>query len=567
MWTQSSSPVQRPDMYKPLSDEVILAQQKSVYDRADQEAKKIGSTYNSLFGISTYGKDAEVLAQMQNEFKQQVGELSKQGLASPEANSRINQLITQYSSSPDVLNIHKRKAKFDEWGQQLKDFEEKGKFVPAWKMKQYNDAQGYYSGDKYYTDKQFTGNLTPGFDWDKHNKELIATTPEIEQLKKSGVNNDLYKGKTYDALHGKFYEGLNQPGALDDLRQHFEYDYGDEDYATHDQQNAAEQVNKLNNIIQTSNDPILVNQAKADLEYWSDFSGSVNPETSKEDAFQRYIKSNADDFARTNTNYALKESKMSDANKMYQEHSLRQQEDLYKLQLKTGILPEKGESQSVYIGRLAKAAQDQDLQIAQAKSDIIEQRQKDVAENANKLKIDYVTSTGIKSVSMKGAGEMQVGEQTIKKTTLLNSLGNTTTIKDLLESNPSKFGLNCATCSGSIDPNTLKETPDGKGYTYQNDSYGDDDVRYITKDALKAYILDNTVEVDLNNGAILSSESGEEQPQETKKQESETTQTDYKWSGEVPKGNVKVKSKTGEIGYIPESQLQDAIKEGYTKAE
>jgi hypothetical protein len=316
----------------------------------EQKHQNLQGQYNNLFAIKTYGKDAEVLGQMQQEFQQQVGELSKQGLSSPEAQSKINQLISSYSTNPDVMNIHKRKAKFDEWNSQLQDYQEKGKFVPAWKMKQYNDAQNYYSGSDYYTNKQFTGNLTPGFDWDKHNKELIASTPEIEQLKKSGVNNNLYKGKTYNALQGKFYEGLQQPGALDDLREHFEYDYGNEDYASHDQQLAIQQVNKLNNIIATSSDPILVNQAKSDLDYWSDFSGSVNPQTSKEEAFQRYIKANSEDFARTNTNYALKESKMSDASKMYQEHEYRQQEKLYEHQLDQQYSKEANETLSLVQG-------------------------------------------------------------------------------------------------------------------------------------------------------------------------------------------------------------------------
>lgn len=271
-------------------------------------------------------QDAQVLNQRKQEFQNAVKGLNLSNLNNPQTVSQLNQLITKFSTDPDILGIAQRANKLNKDLKDIKDLEEKGKFVPAWKMKSVLDANEYANSGQYLRDKRFNGQIRAGFDWDKHNKDLISSTPEIEILKKSGGNNDLYKGKTYNALQGKFYEGLNQPGALDDLREQFEYSYGNEDYASHDQQTAIQQVNKLQNIIATSNDPILKQQAINDLEYWKDFSTTVNPQVSKEDAFQRYIRANAEDFARTNTNYALKESKMSDANKMYQEHQYRQLE-------------------------------------------------------------------------------------------------------------------------------------------------------------------------------------------------------------------------------------------------
>jgi hypothetical protein len=196
MWTQSSSPVQRPDMYKPLSDEVILAQQKSVYDRADQEAKKIGSTYNSLFGISTYGKDAEVLAQMQEQFKQQVGELSKQGLASPEVNSRINQLITQYSSSPDVLAIHQRKAFYDSENEEKQKAEEKG--LPFF-SKDFKKLGEYYSGDKYYR-KPENFSLSKGFIGVNLAKDRAAALKDVPTEQYIGADGRYHKRFNQNAL-------------------------------------------------------------------------------------------------------------------------------------------------------------------------------------------------------------------------------------------------------------------------------------------------------------------------------------------------------------------------------
>lgn len=426
-----SRPVTPVDQYLPISDEILARGAMETYNKAGQLGQKLAAYNSNLFNITTYGKDAEVLQNYENQFNQQVAELSKGDITSPQALSKFNSLVSNFSNSPDILGIHKRKVKFDEWNKQLQDYQEKGKFVPAWKMKQYNDAQDYYSGDKYYTDKQFTGNLTPGFDWDKHNKDLVTSTPEIEQLKKSGANNDLYKGKTYNALQGKFYEGLNQPGALDDLRQHFEYDYGNTDYATYDQQNAIEQVNKLNSIIQTSNDPILVNQAKADLDYWDDFATTVNPNTSKEEAFQRYVRSNAEDFARTNTNYALKESKMSDANKMYQEHQYRMQERSLEfspeaLAAKTELAENKLEMQKQMLQQKLEFQQkslDAKIQAEASKTEL--QLKKLQAEiDAKKQKAESATSTKKEDFSPVSIGEI--------RTKFNNSQETAKKIKDIL---------------------------------------------------------------------------------------------------------------------------------------
>ena len=295
-----------------------LLRQGNMYKEeiARQNLLNLSESFQALASTPAYGKDAEKLQEKMQELKSQISGLNLSDVSDYNTMGQIKGVINQFSNDKDILGIGQRGTKYNEWEKQIKDYQEKGKFVPAWKLKAYNDAQNYYNGKDFISDKRFSGTITPGFDWDKHNKTLVEETPEYHQLKKVGGNNDLYQGKTYESLLGKFYEGLKQPGAYDDLNAQFEHFYGNEDYAKQDQQTALQQVNRLQGIIQNSNNPILIEKAKRDLDYWDDFANTVNPNTSKEDAFERFIKSNAEDFARTNTNYALKESKMSDATKL-----------------------------------------------------------------------------------------------------------------------------------------------------------------------------------------------------------------------------------------------------------
>jgi len=228
-FTQFSQPIARPDMYKPLSDELILAGAKANYEHGEQAAKKIGATYNSLFGISTYGKDSEVLSQMQQEFQQQVGELSKQGLSSPEANAKINQLITQYSSSKDVLGIHQRKAAYDSELEAKKEAESKNQQYISPIIEQ---AEKYYSGDKYYSDTKFnqSGWVDPNIE--KMKREGLK---DLQKVKKTTLKNGVYvTTEEYDPEQlSSLYQGIySSPLVQKTMNHSFDNKYKDVDFAT-----------------------------------------------------------------------------------------------------------------------------------------------------------------------------------------------------------------------------------------------------------------------------------------------------------------------------------------------
>lgn len=535
-FTQFSQPVQRPDMYKPLSDEVILAQSKARYDRADQEAQKIGSTYNSLFGISTYGKDAEVLSQMQEQFKQQVGELSKQGLANPEVNSRINQLITQYSSDPDVLSVHKRKASLDQELTAKKEAEAKGNQYLCPICEQ---ADEYYASGKYVRDKTFnqTGWLDPNVE--KLKREGLK---DVQKIKRQEYKNGIWhEWEEYDPEQlSSLYQGIySNPNVQKTMDYSFEKKYKSYDFATEGVkklQSSLDQYTLLKNnaweVMQknphTSAKYIQAQQdmTEADERITKYSSLLQNPgnlgENLKTQIKQDELNSLINEDikgAQFQSEVSVKDDQIYLANQKYAQDK---QMELYKALLPSalalGTTPEaifsgKAKRDDGTIITTADAIQkthEMESEEAKAKSDVIQQRQIAIDENRQENRIEYLDASGkAKTIKAKSLGKVSLGGEEFDRNTLINSISSDKqTVQTILQSNPSKFGLDCATCSNKIDGNSLVDK--GDYYEYQeDDNLGYETTHKVSKKALKAYILNpEETQIDLETGDI--SGGGEE---------------------------------------------------------
>ncbi len=112
-YNQFSQAVQPADLYKPIDTNILAMGAKENYERAGKLAQNASLAEKNMFGVQTFGKDAEVLDELHRDFSSKIAELSKEGLDKPETLSRINTLISQYSSNPDVQAIHKRKTFYD----------------------------------------------------------------------------------------------------------------------------------------------------------------------------------------------------------------------------------------------------------------------------------------------------------------------------------------------------------------------------------------------------------------------------------------------------------------------
>lgn len=168
-FNQFSRPVQPVDQYLPISDEILARGAMETYNKAGQLGQKLSAYKSNLFGISTYGKDAEVLQDYENQFNQQVAELSKGDITSPQALSKFNSLVSNFSNSPDILGIHERANKYNSDLKEFKDYQKAGKPISEWRQKSLKQANDYYNGNKYLSDQRFSG--------------TIKVDPEINKMK------------------------------------------------------------------------------------------------------------------------------------------------------------------------------------------------------------------------------------------------------------------------------------------------------------------------------------------------------------------------------------------------
>jgi len=164
-----SRPVQPVDQYLPISDEMLTRGAMETYNKAGQLGQKLSAYKSNLFGIQTYGKDAEVLQDYENQFNQQVAELSKGDITSPQALSKFNSLVSNFSNNEDVLGIHARANKYNSDLKEFKDYQKAGKPISEWRQKSIKQANDYYNSGKYFSDERFSG--------------TIKVDPEINKIK------------------------------------------------------------------------------------------------------------------------------------------------------------------------------------------------------------------------------------------------------------------------------------------------------------------------------------------------------------------------------------------------
>lgn len=414
---QFSKAIQPVDQYLPISDEMLTRGAMETYNKAGQLGQKLSAYKSNLFGIQTYGKDAEVLQDYENQFNQQVAELSKGDITSPQALSKFNNLVSNFSNNEDVLGIHERNAAYTTELKNKKEAEAKNLTYTSPLLK---DAEKYYSGDKYYSDKRFSRSGWVSPDTTKAMGEAVKAVTKQQYDPKTGFVTKTAKPEDVAA---NFYERMkNNPNYQKDLEYGFEQETEGVNWQDNGQQFVQEKVNKLtqqyNEAVSDGNQEAAL-LAQHELNRLQDLADpSLIGEELKKQAFQNYINTQLERVGYANDVLDFEKIERDPIDMKLLEHKLKKQEDLYNLQLKTGVLPEKGESQAAYIQRLAQESQKRDLEIAQAKSDISLNRQKELETQRQEGRIatiEYKTKNGTIKIKDDGAKQIKLGNEFVDK--------------------------------------------------------------------------------------------------------------------------------------------------------
>lgn len=228
-WNQYSRPREAVDLYTPISDEMMTMGAQTLYGRAQQNANNISSQFSQLFGVQAYGKDAEVIGQLENTARQQIQELAKGGLDNPENNSRINSLISQYTNHPDVQAISQRSNFYQNELRNQEKAAEKGQIYISPTIDSLNE---YFSQGNYYRKPEGVA-LAKGFNSPNLNKakqEIIKNAPRIKTNVRQGNYWVSKESPDMDFVEQQYNDLYNQPDVRRTLEYNFNKMYKDADW-------------------------------------------------------------------------------------------------------------------------------------------------------------------------------------------------------------------------------------------------------------------------------------------------------------------------------------------------
>lgn len=451
----------------PISAELYaqgFANQAKDTKEYQQNVQNSANDFLSIQAMSP--QDQEVLDGYKQQFLKDVGNLNVGNLKSPQAKQQLNQYITQYASNADILGIAQRSSALRQDQELQKEYEMKGK---KYVSKLQRQAQKYLQDGNYYTDQRFnqSGYISPE---NKDITEWAKSVPEWKKYVENGIYDDKQEGKAVGQLYNRILQGFQSDENWKNLhKDNFEqsiegqniYDFVNapaESVAqlfpnlpegSQEQQKAVQTIQELKSLGQNPYAESAIKNRMEDLYIRDQAAMAAQAEqyTNTVDHKWNEVKKDATDFA--------------------QQKALK----VYDLQLKTGLTPNKDESQASYLQRLSEAAQDKDLEIAQAKAKI--QTDAEAEREANK-QINRVELQKFKNAT-KGTKEYSsnVAERVIKGLGdgTLDSDKDATALKGMILANKNKL-FNPENGKTLIDPNIMSVTinPDTQDVTVKYDT-------------------------------------------------------------------------------------------------
>jgi hypothetical protein len=121
-------------------------------EMAEKNLKSITDTYNSIMSIPAYGPDKQKLAEIDQQFRQQVGSLNISNLGDMGTMSQIKGVLGQYTTNADVLAIAQRGSIYESMLKEKNEADKKNKIYVNRGM---NKLNKYFNGDEYIQNLKF----------------------------------------------------------------------------------------------------------------------------------------------------------------------------------------------------------------------------------------------------------------------------------------------------------------------------------------------------------------------------------------------------------------------------
>jgi len=182
-----TQPVKSAEWVDPLDLNMYAKGTMYKQEMAEKNLKSIVDTHSALMSLPAYGPDKQKLAEIDQQFRQQIGSMNISNLGDMSTMSQVKGVLGQYTTNADVLAIAQRGSIYKSMLEEKESADKKNKIYLNEGMDELND---YFQGEDYIQNLKF-GN--DGFTYE-------GAGDIIEQAKKT-----LTPDKKYVSLGGGEY--------------------------------------------------------------------------------------------------------------------------------------------------------------------------------------------------------------------------------------------------------------------------------------------------------------------------------------------------------------------------
>lgn len=474
-FTPGTQPVAMKEWVTPLDPSIYAQGVANQTKKLEAQSAQDSELYNSFMNIQAMSpQDEEQLQTLKQSFEKELSGLSMGDLRNPQTKAQLSQIQNKYTNLLLESGIPQRTSSYAKEMSIKKDYEMKNL--------KYNspiEAQAidYIQGGEFYKDTRFNGAGWVSADLQKITKDIR------ERLKKTVIYTDptTHRQITEERVdplefqNAIFEEMKSNPSLSKDYQYDFEKTHKGVDFSQEGSSRLNNMLLEYTDALKTAGDVVMAKKAlgtltKEDVAEYQLKEANItsrmeqinrainNPTISgdlvREEMYKTHLTNIAQDIAITNDLFSTTKSELDELYKMNYANSLdiskSRQIELYKLQLKTGILPEKNETQASYIQRLSKASQDKDIEIAKARQDIKTEAAKTMDDYRTANKIEILNTKGEKiAIKDDGAKQFNLNGEAVDKKMLIENVKreDKKTIEKIINSNPEQFGN-----SSGVDP-------------------------------------------------------------------------------------------------------------------
>jgi len=293
----------------PLNLDVYAKGMAYKQEMAEKNLQLLSNAYNSLFSIDAYGPDKRKLAEIDDQFRQQVSSMNFSDLGNMQTMSQINNLISEFSSNPQVLSIAQRTSFKDQEEKKMEEARKKGR---TYKNRNYDRLMQYYNGED-FIEKPESFSLSSGYVIPEIQKKQDAITKaNTRQVAELGSDGRI---RTYNKIDGnkaqqQWVQAINNdPELAQYYRDTFEDEYEGTDWDQKGKEMLAQARNTALELAANSTGETKQEYEQKAKRYEDAINSNYTGSYFKNIAFQEFVDNEANNFGNSINALDLKDIK------------------------------------------------------------------------------------------------------------------------------------------------------------------------------------------------------------------------------------------------------------------